>query len=1517
MASDNPIFNIIDKVLGIQGPISSFEDKITRLRNHVANNPLLKESIISDVVSKALFSERPISEGYFRQASSETIKRRDHLAQSFDISNLNWRSLNNKFKSFDFYGYKQTGLPSTFLHLGSSLNNPSFISNGIHSFIQHGADSENIIPILGKVGSLYTYNQKFMAMYSSLTPHGIISPVDEFSTNIGTARSIRRKMYAKSPFFKGVMREEVGEYVSNQLILPKDHYGYMYANLNTYKTSLGNMNQIMSSSGRYIPTSMYQRGVRPSASAAFDLVITTRQKYIESLQNNLAGINDFNSSLGSLSSYMFTKPEFLSGDRSKILVSNAPYFNQIYGTRFEEGPATKGLFQVANMAKTTSNQLASMLSNRINPYAAYTVGSTTIDQNINLRVGVIDFMDEFAERTILSDGGSILTHKGASKLAGISAFGSVNIKRVSADTVKTIQSVFGVNLGGSQLHGLSGKFNPEQKEAIELLSKSSKEMRGLLPLIEREGAVLDRVTFTDSGMQLAFRQGFDKTPDAAELVIGTRRTTATRYFGTLAKDGGALGTVVNRLNSKVDVFMSASEFYKMHGPQVFVNNFISAIQKEDNAEEIFKTVFGNDLKVNKVYVNPKKPVVIPHITSLDSAFDSAMNWLQSGPAGSATDQKLRLMHAINHGLSVSSEEMGLSSEFTSLGIKGIRTFNVGGANRLDFGGDINIMKPLRYTASQIQTMASANRMYGYSNAYQNPVIRALTGRTTNSKQWTYAPAKGDRPFAIGKASIGINPYTNQIDVGSKHAMRLFARAALGEYAPDSKYTIGITDISDPNFGTAKAFTYRDKLLRKTPMTLGQGGLPKASLKDTILGIDRDIVFLDMGKAIKYNDKEVRYLPIPLKYLALKERDGAVVANKGESLDLLLGVLDKATTGGDLTDSATAYMNRLGMELGGKAGRFNRYSTILTHSGSRVRLAPSASGYHSGQNFLDPNKLFNIVMSRDQFSDLLTAKSGLMQKNQLEFFRERLAAGDKQFYGLLSVDPMQRAEHSQVVRVILDDNLRRRGFFGHMVVEAHSMLLKMMERDVDRDAAKLMLLNQTLDRQGKLIGNQEFEAQIQKQAALSRNYLLFERYNLQSNKYIKDGEYVSSASRFKDMVFSKLENAISTFIPIPKSLGYTIARGPSELMQVLVEGGVLSGRQAGIISGSVTEDIATAAIKPFLGEAGKTRFSFGMQYLQSILQAPVQKATSKTSILLAGKELLAVADKYKAGLFNQENIVDEVEKIIYNHIVEPQKSKQRMFQGINFLLENEQLMTRYGVDKETTQLVLKDLEQGSYEALSDASRKRIGKVWEALQRGQSRVMAEILGPGLVLGASLPRTVRSIAAAARGKVTEETMESKVLSPFGGGGNFIDDITEKIAKAEAASNFSKTAKSFLSGNRGAIGLGFLGGAIAGFGVANMLHDDLPNAPTEAPLPRDIDTRRPTDSGPVIQQPRPRVYGTNQIFTSSSNKRNQNFNQVGSYSTRDKSTTNITISDKTAPNNPYLLEMHLKSLSRSDYTY
>lgn len=1543
----NPINNLINETFGIKGQATSYASRIEFLQQAIDRNEKAKIGLINNSIGRQLYLK--YSDVSLSRASYQ--KDVDALRSSFDIKSVSDKvlaSYEERYGIVNLFG--KTRIPANTFQ---SNNVPKNLSGYLDRFpaqstdiaFRHSrtnlAESAYLIqtlrnndtitrPLLTRLESnLYSYRNKYQAMYSALMPnHGPITADALFSDKLVVegdrilgfkeAQEVRKQLYAKSPFAKGILRPEIGIHASNQLMLFPENFAGMYAEKDTYSRSIAYLNQIVGTAGRFIPPEI--RGDYKTSAQHFASLVDARNQYISNLTSDLKKIGMFNT-------YMFSKPEFLTGDKTNIITANPAYYSAIYGTRFEEGPATKGLYQAANLARTTADQIASIVAGRMSPTAAYTIGpEKDMFRQLNMRVGVIDFVSEFYERTLLGDSGSILTKKGGQKLAGVRSFASFSIKNKNKETIAAIEKAFGVNLGADITHSLGAAMTGDVSD----LRKISKEFEGLEPIIRREGALLERVAFTDSGMTISFRQATDKLPDAAELVIGQRRTTARSALGNLKDDSGfPVNRLVRELANDVDILMPASEFYKMHGPEVFLNNFVSAIQEEKNADKLFKEIFGIEGQTYKAVGVKEK--IIPHLSDLDSAYDAAVAWLRSSKTLN-DEQKINLLTKINNGLNITSESIKDKGLFAKLGIKGISVFNIGGGLRLDFGGDINITKPLRYTMSQLQIIASGSRMMGYGNPYMDPVVRILLGRSTKSGQWKYKTTKSGARVPLN-TSIGFSK-SGMITGGRGHISRRFADAALGIGTVPENKLLTFERILDQGNNTIKyKFSFNGTVLKDIPREIPYGsGLTKKDLAQTFLGLKDEIVYLKLHKPMAYQGKEISAVPLPLKYLALKERDGSIAITKGSSLDKLLSYFTEDAKDDNIL---AFYLDTVTKEISGKEGRLNRYSTILTHSGSRVRLAPGTSEYHNLLNYTDPQRFFDIKMSTEHFEDLLQAKSGLMDKDQLKFYRDALKNNTRVFHGLLSVDPMQRREHAQVVRIILDNNMKRKGFFGHFFIEAHTSLLKMMERDLDRDVAKLLLIDNALDNTGNLIGEKEINKILLNQQKLAEPYLLFERYRLSK------GGAEQAGSRFANMfskAFASLEQTIGTYIPLPKSLGYTLARGPQEIMQVLVNEGVSGARKYGILGSNINEETIENLVRSFKGPGGKVRFSIGSQFLQSILQSTVQKAGSKEGILNASEEILKRLDAFGRdipGTQGLEKFTEEVSDILYENIVKTQGSKQRMFLGTKNLLEDEVLLNRFGVTKETTQAVLEDLKGASHEmlhgigpnALSAEKRANIEAVEMALQKSMAYRMAEVLAPGLVASRFTSKSFKHFLSVARGQaVTDETVVSGALKPLANR-SVLDDIASKVASAktvaEGGSPLSKMAssleKAFL--NKPGFGVGLVVGGVAGIGLSAMMDegDSYPQYAQmqSAPMPRNIDTRQPQDVGPVIPAPRPRIYGTSQVFTASRTKAPQIIRSPSEYSANMSNTGYLSVSDKTAPNNPHLLQMHLRNLARSDYTY
>jgi hypothetical protein len=84
-------------------------------------------------------------------------------------------------------------------------------------------------------------------------------------------------------------------------------------------------------------------------------------------------------------------------------------------------------------------------------------------------------------------------------------------------------------------------------------------------------------------------------------------------------------------------------------------------------------------------------------------------------------------------------------------------------------------------------------------------------------------------------------------------------------------------------------------------------------------------------------------------------------------------------------------------MSGKKGLFNITSTILVPSGTRARIVPSVTGYHTFDNFTDPSKLFDAVISRSQFEDYLIRKKGVVRK-QVSKIAKAYEENDSLWYG---------------------------------------------------------------------------------------------------------------------------------------------------------------------------------------------------------------------------------------------------------------------------------------------------------------------------------------------------------------------------------------------------------------------------------------------------------------------------------------------------------------------------------------
>jgi predicted ThiF/HesA family dinucleotide-utilizing enzyme len=75
--------------------------------------------------------------------------------------------------------------------------------------------------------------------------------------------------------------------------------------------------------------------------------------------------------------------------------------------------------------------------------------------------------------------------------------------------------------------------------------------------------------------------------------------------------------------------------------------------------------------------------------------------------------------------------------------------------------------------------------------------------------------------------------------------------------------------------------------------------------------------------------------------------------------------------------------------------------------------------------------------------------------------------------------------------------------------------------------------------------------------------------------------------------------------------------------------------------------------------------------------------------------------------------------------------------------------------------------------------------------------------------------------------------------------------------------------------------------------------------------------DTGPEVYERPPKIYGTNQVFNASRRRSPETFSPVGTYRFGSENQSTVTIRDRRAPNNPYLLEQQMRNAAKSDYNY
>jgi len=1449
MASDNPIFKIVEDVLGLKTPPSSFNDKLTRLdlmlNKGIQQGPglpfmnlLRRENNLFESFGSTRYSSQIEVEG-LQQKLMKSGLLPEQSKMFFDTASRAGGSFYyNEGKNALFYGTSKnlTALP---LQLPSG-----------HVSIGGRGRAASRLQIIDSDSSL-SYTEAFYTNLSAntadITSHtglhkGIVGARTSGIGTLGNASMLLRG----GTNVRGIRTPMEASWVDDFAALtagPRSSHPLMGAwrDRNLAQMSFAVM---VKTGGRTIPKELSSAiGNNTDIGASFQAIRDFNEAYVDQLGSFLSENNYINA-------VPYIKPEYL-GSKRKLLVGGARAVNR-YGSKFEEHSIKKGLYQLAKMRNSVS-----------------------------LRVGVIDFATDAHSRMLLQEGGSFITGSGAGKLMGANSLPMASVKFNAIDEagIAAAEQLFGFNLGQGSNILLDNQFGFDGSDVSAALSRqpvesltgtqrnirtlysSSGKYRGTFRQMLTGGGKLGKAELTEAGLTLDFVTQAGTQPGAFEYIVGARRTT------------GVTASPLQRALSKeqlanFDVFVSSDEFKNMLGANVYLENF--------------RAKASNYLSDSELRIT--------NVTNHDEAFEAAQsivrNWAEKG-----TEQQRRLAQEIEHGVEV------INSANASLGIKGIRSFNILGGIRTDFMGDINLMKPLTYTASKMMMLATGAKQLGYGSPDEHPIYSLLKAE---SKPWR-------------KGLIGVSSKSNQLFLSEDHIMRQYATSLIG----GSNIT-GIKPNQLIKLGADGALSHGGRTLARLPNEMSYfsshaGGYPIDALKDTLLGIDEDLVYLDLSSPKTMNllglekggGREYSRIPIPLKYLRAKQgvRGNAVIGKSHPSYKFVEALIELQRTGS--VDKSERLLQEgffnINKAIAGRKGLFNLHNTIRVPGGARARLIPTRTGYHNFANWTDESKLFDLVVNKQEFMSMLTRKSG-MAPEYVKNVRKAMSGGDP-LHVIMGADPMQRSGHINAFRLVFSDKRVSGTKLGQMSVEAHPSVLRAIERDTDRDVVSF-LVSQGLDpgstdKMEDLIGRQ------------TKQMSPFVWYD----KYMSLKATPESKLRLASMKFASVQDHLSSILGLPKSLGYTVTRSSETIMDNIIGYGVEGAKELGAIGRDVTEGMIKTIIAPY--EADPLKHGVSKNLLQNLFQGAVQKGTDKTSLVALAENVVTTVRKYRGENFDMDKMVSEVASHIEPMIL---ANKDRAFEAIDYFADKMPEV------KESLAALKSDLERGAVEVLDFASQARVDKFKGILAKAQAQEIAHYIGSGMLLSSSVqssPRGVSSIIQSLKKSlVTPKQVLTNVLTPATGsfradlseglGRTIEDDVVKAIEKAKATKGILSQISDFIKTDTGHL----LAGIAIGAGAAGAIMG-LASGPQSPPMPRDIDSRQPTDIGPEIVSKPPRIYGSHQVFGASKRRSPETFSSVGPYTFGVNSDPRITIRDKTSPMNPYLLEKHIKSVASSDYNY
>jgi hypothetical protein len=1482
-SSDNPIHNTITDVLGLGRKPATFAEKIDRLRGILTTGGVdYTKAHYVDV----LRAEQGMT---LVEGSRKYVTREEKVALVSRLEaegRLPWSG--QGVSEADILYYNDTTKRLLRSHTGGTkiFHVPTLGEDGI--VYLNGRPRKALGIMSGDKLGKFSFESNITSIYL-----GASGQLSKLGKAIFDKQGERRlPLVVASPVFRGVLHSSEASWTSNSfLALHSAIAGTPLYGAIAGRDVASKALTILTRSGVISKELRNLKGSR-NVAEAFAHIDQLREDFIGTLTGFLRDT-------GTLGTYPYIKPEKMGN--TPHLVVGGEMLGRLYGTQFEERAATKGLFQLAHLSDTTGAQLRAAKSMGISPYAAFLVEgqarSEIYRKNRILKVAVIDSPSAAVSDAVFGDSGSFLTDVGRSTLKHRAHTGAIKINSPSDEVIAAVERLFGVNLADGRVQTSVGaklrftkaqvvrggrrtdpKHKPnltevEQDIKLVLGAAGRRKYKGFIEQLAEGGSVLDKIELTDTSLSLDFLSLQARNTETVSMVVSGVRTTAA---------GIGPGHVLEGADFKgAQMVMAAEDFVKVHGPHAFLSNFVGFANEESNPAEIFRRVFGMDAE--SAPLNGERRYFIPRMKNVDTGYAQLRAAIENGTISP------QLADKVLHGAEVGAVQMGK-------GVQGVaRIMYLTGSIRTDQTMDINMFNPVRITPSKMRIMARGSGSLGYSHAMHNPLYSIFVNSDTT---W-----RSGKVFVDRAGRVQLNK--------TSHSLRQMATVLKGGALPRNAAVVTMN---------GKNLMLGGVKLNPIPAAVHlfgtySGGVSLDDLKGTILDrklLKHKVLYLDMGAekqvSILGRQTKLRYLPIPLDWLrAAKGAHGRIridkthpsyeVINSLTKLQLALNVGLKNPENNMVGNTYEEFLKA----LPGREGLLARKSTILMRAGTRARLSPHYQEFFSAEDLLDPQKLFHGFMSNASFEDYMARKSGLMTNAQVDRIYKSIEKKGY-FFAAVGVDPMQRTEHMMLRKIFVKGGKGGSVRNGIMNLVLNPLSYIFTERDLDMDPASFIPVTGRAA-VNKSIGQTEeaLEELYERQVKKMSPFVWFRNWELRNKGGAKGG------SKFTDMIkngFAKLEETISTYLGVKKSYGYSITRAAESVMDVLASSGLAGAKELGLFDKGISQELIEKAINPFRLDPERT--SVAQQFLQNLYQGPVQKGhnkAAKSELETIGRYLSEIGEKYKYKNFDYDEVVNSATEDIERFLKSGKTN--RAFIGMEYLAQKDPAI------RASLEAMKADLARGAGVALGEASTAS-----EHVTKGMARILAEYLVPGFIFQRTIGK-VRDVNNVLQMTVSEDMdVARNILDPIAGNTTPAKKgLGIKEGAKEARKGAGKATNGFLrwaDTNRGKLAIGLGAGAALGAGIVSLM-----NGPMPAPMPRDVNASQPMDTGPEVYERPPKIYGTNQVFNASRRRSPETFSPVGTYRFGSENQSTVTIRDRRAPNNPYLLEQQMRNAAKSDYNY